>query len=551
MKNILLTCAGGYQGLSLIKNIRKIKEPSNVLVIDTFEDNITKYFADFYFISPAVQHENEYLLFIEEIVKKYKVEYIIPATAIDISILSKLKKRFYNKYNCKIVCPDFEWVDIFINKQKANVFLEENNLPHQKLQNPHQSDAYPLFAKAMFSWGAKDCYKLNNIHDFQNHFVLNPLNNLNIDEFIFVEYLEKFEEYSIDFSVSIKGDVSDFQIRKRLKTFSGFAVISEYYDIRNVPIEVSKLLLDIKKIFSHEKFYGLYNIQILVTSDNVYISDINPRGGTSSIVFNNNIKIYENIFENTINDENYSLLVEGKCIRYIEEKWIPKIVISTEIKSIVFDLDNTLIDQNQLVLDRLKLLYENHLKTHVQDFNAYIQYVLYLIEHCKLESLIDLLIEKFSLSISKEELIKVYRKLFPDKINTYPEVFPIISYLKSKKYKLFILTDNPVHSQMEKIKRSNLSNLFDDIFISEMYKTSKKDTNFFNIISQKYNISNENMVMVGDDFTLDILPSLNAGFQYGFYLNKNKKIATALDSIITNNSKIIKISSLSDLKTYL
>ncbi|GIV26328.1 MAG: hypothetical protein KatS3mg027_0142 [Bacteroidia bacterium] len=545
---ILITCGGGIQGLTLIKNLKAFSKDIQICVIDFFEDNISKYFVDDYFISPPVSEEKNYVNFIKNIVEKNSIKYVLPATAIDLKILSELKDDFIQSYNCQIICPSPEIVGIFLDKKKTINYFQENGLPIQNVVNPYKKESYPLFVKKNDDWGGRNCMKLDTFNDFEKIF-LSSNSKYDVNKYVFVPYLESFEEFSYDFSVSYNGNVSDFQIRKRIKIFSGFAVISEYHDITYLQSH-EKIINKIKQVFSNSKFYGFYNIQVLSANEQLFISDVNPRMGTSSLIPSNNLQIINNVFSRVNDIQSYPINFKGKCVRYIEEKWLPKIN-KEKIKGIVFDLDNTLIDQNKFFLDRASIFYSKFLHKYIKSYDHYCEFALELIEQKKLDVFIDLLIERFKLNIEKQVLIDIYRTCFPDTIVIKNHVYSLLNYLKKKKYKLFILTENPSKSQRIKIHLANLEHYFDDIFISEDFITTKKDINFFNLIHLKYNISNDSLVMVGDSLTNDILPSIKAGYAYSFYLQNIPLFNTSEVFLFNKYTSIIRINDLNELKSYL
>jgi len=92
-------------------------------------------------------------------------------------------------------------------------------------------------------------------------------------------------------------------------------------------------------------------------------------------------------------------------------------------------------------------LFFNKLKiegTTIEDFKIYI---LALLNEGKAPILINELKCNYKLSQDINELIAIYRTCYPNKIEVYNDVISTLTYLKSKQYKLFILTDNPKKTQ--------------------------------------------------------------------------------------------------------
>lgn len=199
-----------------------------------------------------------------------------------------------------------------------------------------------------------------------------------------------------------------------------------------------------------------------------------------------------------------------------------------EIKLILFDLDDTLIDTQPLYLDKIHRL---GLKMVSLGFDYY--------ETIKLELEID------KQSIAKDgvachrfpaSLVSTYRTLCEKKeiephasvieylrtlgYSTYTEdadVFPTsepILLRLSKKYKMCVLTKGEKDIQFGRLLDSGLIKYFDQSFV-----VMEKTPELFQRICDFFETIPQNTMMIGNSLPSDILPALDAGL-YGIHLER-------------------------------
>ncbi len=108
---------------------------------------------------------------------------------------------------------------------------------------------------------------------------------------------------------------------------------------------------------------------------------------------------------------------------------------------------------------------------------------------------------------------------FTGKMMDWPEIRTIEGAedtlnLLSKDYQI-VLATNAEDSTYEDIrvvlKSKNLDNYFSHIFTTKELRTKKPNPHFFFRITKKLNLSNENVVVIGDDYKKDILSAKLAG----------------------------------------
>ena len=118
MTRVMITCVGGElmpYTIKYLKNIKNIK----LTIIGTDNDiNATgKFFCDKFYAVPKGNHKS-YISKCIDIVKREKVELIIPTSDEEAMALSK-KKNLFNEKNVTIACIDYSTLKIINDKSKT------------------------------------------------------------------------------------------------------------------------------------------------------------------------------------------------------------------------------------------------------------------------------------------------------------------------------------------------------------------------------------------------------------------------------------------------
>ena len=94
-----------------------------------------------------------------------------------------------------------------------------------------------------------------------------------------------------------------------------------------------------------------------------------------------------------------------------------------------------------------------------------------------------------------------------------PDSFAILLYLKSKGYKVGLITNGKEFKQWEKLIRLGLYPFFDEIVTSESVGVEKPDAKIYQIAMDRLNVAKGTSIMVGNNFDVDIMGAYNAGMQ--------------------------------------
>jgi len=304
---VLVTCGGGLQGLTIFKNIRAL-EGLRAHLFDSNEENISKYFYDHFFRSTPLSNEERYEEELFTYVEKHHIDLIVPATQFDLRFLSDRKTSLLQRFHCKVAVPDPGWLEMLLTKKKSHQFLAERGFPVQPERDPSSCLDFPLIGKPIHGWGGKGLVVIRDFEDFVNgHYA--------VDEYLWTTYLEEFKEYSVDFSVNHRGAVSLVLTRERLSVSGGMALISKRVES---PASFTEL---IKAHFGHPAFSGIYNMQFVSCAEGLYITDLNPRIGTSAVL---NQKMASNPIAHLLDFPaiEHDDPVPVKVVRYLEEKYL-------------------------------------------------------------------------------------------------------------------------------------------------------------------------------------------------------------------------------------
>lgn len=96
-------------------------------------------------------------------------------------------------------------------------------------------------------------------------------------------------------------------------------------------------------------------------------------------------------------------------------------------------------------------------------------------------------------------------------LRTFPKTDNILIYLKSKGYRLGVISNGITIKQWEKLIRLNLHGFFDEIITSEEVGFEKPKKEIFEEALDKMNCKAENSIMVGNKFPVDVMGAINSG----------------------------------------
>jgi len=230
------------------------------------------------------------------------------------------------------------------------------------------------------------------------------------------------------------------------------------------------------------------------------------------------------------------------------------------IKAVIFDLDNTLCNSTVVIQNTLRGMFIKHLKCFpdksVND--------LVLINVKTFEKLISdpnvplsaaiirVWFEVFEQLHVKPSLkiilkfIEYIRSKTNKKIRLIDGALELMKYLKSKDIRICVLTNGIFVDQANKLVKLKLDGFVDYLVTSDMCTADKPDPKAFKYLLNKIGISQDQILMIGDDLVADIKGANDLGIRTIYF--KNSSLANAAmesvkpDYIKTNYKDILRLA---------
>lgn len=188
------------------------------------------------------------------------------------------------------------------------------------------------------------------------------------------------------------------------------------------------------------------------------------------------------------------------------------------IKVIVFDLWNTLVyDSSKEEQKKIAKLLGFKTKEEFWDYcDAY-----FFGRKLTFYDFLKEFIEQKKLPKNTFEKVKKLWKNSKAYVNVYPDTIETLKRLK-KKYKLVLLSNTAEKEGEESISRFDIKKYFDQIIFSCSVGLSKPNPKIFQLILDKTKVKPEEVVIVGDNLEMDIIPARILSFK-GILIDTRKK----------------------------
>lgn len=148
----------------------------------------------------------------------------------------------------------------------------------------------------------------------------------------------------------------------------------------------------------------------------------------------------------------------------------------------------------------------------------------------------------FELDIENEIFNDLFVEFLYDEVEMIDGIENLLSYL-SNKFQIYAASNGLYEMQVNRIKKSNLSKYFKDIFVSDKIGYEKPDERFFNKIMDITKYSNDDLIMIGDSIKSDIVGARNSKIKSIYFNKENKKIS--------NKDFTYQVKKLSEIKKIL
>lgn len=204
------------------------------------------------------------------------------------------------------------------------------------------------------------------------------------------------------------------------------------------------------------------------------------------------------------------------------------------IKAVLIDIDDTIFDFEKCSKNSfLKTLEKFNLKFKEEDFSYFnkVNDILWTKQKLGEINIKEVFIKRdylmgkyFNIDIEKGLFNDLFVKFLYDEIEMVDGIEDLLLYL-SDKYKIFTASNGVYDMQVNRIKKSNLSKYFTDIFVSDKIGYEKPDKRFFQKIMDITKYSNDDLIMIGDSMKSDIIGAKNSKIKSIYFNKENKKIS--------------------------
>ena len=229
-------------------------------------------------------------------------------------------------------------------------------------------------------------------------------------------------------------------------------------------------------------------------------------------------------------------------------------------RNIFIDLDNTLWDfqtnsKNVLSVLFFKYGLDKYFKDFDEYFKIYSEHNDYLWEQYALNKINkdELNKERFAYPLQYKNVSSLeaadgmqndYLPLLSEQTVLMPSCIETLDYLKSKGYKLYLVSNGFVEIQHKKLSAAGLYKYFDRLFFSEEIKAHKPSKVFFDTAIKSTNSKKKESIVIGDNFLADIEGAKNAKLDQIWFCtvdNVPKDLTFSPTYIITHLSELKNI----------
>lgn len=249
---ILLTAVGGPSGICFAKSLSEIDD-AYLIGTSAEEDTIGKSFVDAFYRVPLA-NDPTYLDALQKIIKKEKIDYILPFVDEEMCILSERA----DSLGCKVLVSPFSTIVFTSNKAKMYE-IAVDYLPKRHEKNA--IDAFPIFAKPHVGRGGKGTHVVTAAHE---------LTGIPEDRYVFQELLQN-PEVSVDAMFDFDGNLIVAVPRIRASIDQGISVSGRVF-------RDDMLVGVIRDMAERLRFVGPVNFQFMRGKEGYKLTEINARG---------------------------------------------------------------------------------------------------------------------------------------------------------------------------------------------------------------------------------------------------------------------------------
>ena len=215
------------------------------------------------------------------------------------------------------------------------------------------------------------------------------------------------------------------------------------------------------------------------------------------------------------------------------------------MKTVIFDLDNTLYDVEQYFTGAFDHVSKYLSKKYRIDENKIYSNLMtaWKKETSMYLHLFDDVLKNFELENEVPNVVDIFNG-YDGPLKPYDDVISILKILRQKSCKLGIVTDGLVKKQERKIRSLGIKNYFDEITFTKEFDSPKPSPVSFQKILEKLKEESQNSYYVGDNPSLDFKGAKEIGMTTVRILRgefKHIPSKNDVDFEIKNFSELVKV----------
>src|SRR5687768_2402151 len=162
----VLVSGGGFQGLGLIKALRAVTG-IRVLIADGHEENVARYFADAFFLTPLSKEKQPLLDFFLDLCERESVSAVFASTEHELELLAHHRDAFTAR-GVTVYAPDRPLLELARDKLLFYRWLLNESLPCLSCYTTplDANAAFPLIGKPRCGWGGRGLHILADCKAF-------------------------------------------------------------------------------------------------------------------------------------------------------------------------------------------------------------------------------------------------------------------------------------------------------------------------------------------------------------------------------------------------
>ncbi|MFD2924055.1 HAD family hydrolase [Halobacillus naozhouensis] len=217
------------------------------------------------------------------------------------------------------------------------------------------------------------------------------------------------------------------------------------------------------------------------------------------------------------------------------------------IKTVLFDLDGTLLDRDASLNKFIESQYERLIEWlgHISKQN-YMQRFTELDNRGYVwkDKVYQQLVMEYDIKdITWEELLQDYLDHFKENCVPFPHLIRTLKQLKKRNFSIGIITNGKGKFQMDNIKVLGIDNYTDIILVSEWEGVKKPDPIIFKRALAQLNVSPEESIFVGDHLEKDVQAAQKVGMKGVWKRNDHWEKELQTDLIVDDLAEVLTITN--------